>query len=386
MLNSVRVAQPPNLAGIYARYHRLVEGLVRTRLPPPAVDDAIQDVFLAIHRRLGQAPADELRMWVIGVTRSVVHSHQRAAIRREARVSAIEVPSPDPPVEAVLDHRAALRRMDEALRQLSPAQREVFVLIEYRGLTAPEAAERTGSSVNTVNSRLRLARRKLADAATVRAGEGGPRSQAQVRRTWAIIAAKAGLVAPGVGMVATPAVGWIGGGIGLAVASAAVFATALAGPRGAPEPAHTTTQIVTPASAPRSVGGDPGSPSVIGERPSPSTVAETPRLQAVAAPRGAAARMPSKPKTRSQDSGAPTSAAESSLETEPLSSRDVPSTLADEAELLARAASRIDAGDRAGGRSLLAEHARRFRQGALSKERERLERHIRGLPARADGS
>jgi RNA polymerase sigma-70 factor (ECF subfamily) len=47
------------------------------------------------------------------------------------------------------------------LDQLSPDQRDVFVLAELEQLTAPEIAVATSTPLNTVYSRLRLARARF---------------------------------------------------------------------------------------------------------------------------------------------------------------------------------------------------------------------------------
>ena len=55
-----------------------------------------------------------------------------------------------------------LERLDVYLRTLSAEQREVFVLTEVAGLTAPEIARLLSIKLNTVYSRLRLARKTIA--------------------------------------------------------------------------------------------------------------------------------------------------------------------------------------------------------------------------------
>jgi RNA polymerase sigma-70 factor (ECF subfamily) len=58
----------------------------------------------------------------------------------------------------------ALRHLQRLLDALSDDQREVFVLTELEQLTAPEISEALGLNLNTVYSRLRLARRAFAEA------------------------------------------------------------------------------------------------------------------------------------------------------------------------------------------------------------------------------
>ena len=54
------------------------------------------------------------------------------------------------------------RRIDEAMKQLTPAHRTVLVLHEFEGLPYKDIAREVGISIGTVMSRLFYARRRLA--------------------------------------------------------------------------------------------------------------------------------------------------------------------------------------------------------------------------------
>jgi len=60
--------------------------------------------------------------------------------------------------------REAARLVDRFLERLNENQRDVFVLAELEQLTAPEIATVLGAPLNTVYSRLRLARLEFAKA------------------------------------------------------------------------------------------------------------------------------------------------------------------------------------------------------------------------------
>lgn len=90
-----------DLETIYRRYHVTVAWLVRGHVPEHAVDDVVQDVFIAIHRRLPRAPRDEsLGRWVLGAARSVCHSYRRGDARRRARAERSKNPEPETCAEA----------------------------------------------------------------------------------------------------------------------------------------------------------------------------------------------------------------------------------------------------------------------------------------------
>ena len=63
----------------------------RLGVPPGAVDDAVQDVFVTAYRRLDQLRFEvSPRAWLYGVTRRVASRYHRGAFRRRRRVAALE--------------------------------------------------------------------------------------------------------------------------------------------------------------------------------------------------------------------------------------------------------------------------------------------------------
>lgn len=125
------------------------------------IEDALQEVFLVVYRRLptfeGRAP---LRSWLYGIALRVARAR-----RRRARVRSVlrffnedEEPADPTTGEERVERDDALAVLDGLLGELSPSRREVFVLAEIEGLTAPEIAEIMSSNVNTTYSRIRLAR------------------------------------------------------------------------------------------------------------------------------------------------------------------------------------------------------------------------------------
>ena len=136
------------------------------------LDDAVQDVFVVVHRRAADfAGRSSATTWIYGITRRVAADYRRRA-RRAPRlgVEGVERGAPC----AAQARRAAGAALLALLAALPHEQREVFVLIELEGMTAPEVAGVVGAPVNTVSSRLRLARRHLDELArAARAAEGG---------------------------------------------------------------------------------------------------------------------------------------------------------------------------------------------------------------------
>ncbi|HWB76801.1 MAG TPA: sigma-70 family RNA polymerase sigma factor, partial [Nannocystaceae bacterium] len=131
-------------------------------VPQAAREDVAQEVWLIVHRRLDTLRPDaSARAWVASITRRVASRHHRAQQRADRKLAALEVIEERSNATFRPDSFALV---DAALAGMEPAQREVFLLTQVEELSGPEVAEILEVSVNTVYSRLRLARARLADA------------------------------------------------------------------------------------------------------------------------------------------------------------------------------------------------------------------------------
>lgn len=155
---------PPRFEDVYESCFSFVwRGLRRLGVPESAAEDAAQDVFLAIHRRLPDFEGrSTLRTWVFGFVLRVARDHRRGAARKggsDPLTDGIADMAPGPMDR--LERTEELRLLDAALSALDDDRRAVFVMGEIEQMTAPEMAEVLGIPLNTVYSRLRLARRDL---------------------------------------------------------------------------------------------------------------------------------------------------------------------------------------------------------------------------------
>jgi len=143
-------------------------------VPSATVDDVVQEVFVVVHRRLSEFEArSSLKTWLYGIVLRVVREHRRTLRRRAphmlSSVHSVELTHvPEQrgvaPDEAAANAEAA-RIVEQILDVLDEEKREVFVLAELEELSAPEIAEALGVKLNTVYSRLRVARQEFAAAA-----------------------------------------------------------------------------------------------------------------------------------------------------------------------------------------------------------------------------
>jgi RNA polymerase sigma-70 factor (ECF subfamily) len=163
----LQLAQAPDpapaeaaFAAAYREHHAFVWRILRhLGVPDLLIDDVLQDVFLVAYRRWDRwDPDSSLRSWLYGIARRVTADVRRGVRRREARLAAVVAPEDPPGPDELIAGAQAADFVGRFLAGLDDDQREVFVLAEVEHLTAPEIAAATGAKLNTVYSRLRLAR------------------------------------------------------------------------------------------------------------------------------------------------------------------------------------------------------------------------------------
>jgi RNA polymerase sigma-70 factor (ECF subfamily) len=156
------VAREDALARLLNENFRMVwRALRRLGVPPHAVDDAAQEVFLVASRKLGTIEEGQERRYLYGVALRVAANARRArAARPETPLSELveETAATTPNPEALLHRKRARELLDEALEQLPDELRAAFVLFELEGCTGPEVAELCDIPLGTAASRLRRAR------------------------------------------------------------------------------------------------------------------------------------------------------------------------------------------------------------------------------------
>ncbi len=123
------------------------------------LDDAVQEVFISVHRRLPDFEhRSSLKTWIYSIAYRTAQNYRRGARRRDAVELDPEAASNEPGPGEHLAGAQAGRFVLGFLDQLAAERRDVFVLCVLEELTAPDVAEILQIKLNTVYSRLRLAR------------------------------------------------------------------------------------------------------------------------------------------------------------------------------------------------------------------------------------
>ena len=130
---------------------------------PSAVDDVLQDLFVVVHRRLPEFEGRaSMKTWLTRILVRVVSEHRRRFRRKESGHDELVEDSLDtqqPTPEGQMARTEAVALLQGILAAMDEDQRVVFVLAEIEQLPVPEIAASLELNVNTVYSRLRLARK-----------------------------------------------------------------------------------------------------------------------------------------------------------------------------------------------------------------------------------
>ena len=146
---------------IYAEYFDFVwRSVRRLGVAEAGIDDAVQDVFLVLHRRLPEFEGrSSVKTWIFGIALRVARDHRRLLRRKGLHEHLNETIADETrgPLESAEQSEAA-RFVERFLASLDADKRAVFILADLEDMTAPEIAETLAVNVNTVYSRIRAAR------------------------------------------------------------------------------------------------------------------------------------------------------------------------------------------------------------------------------------
>jgi RNA polymerase sigma-70 factor (ECF subfamily) len=141
--------------------------LRRLGVPAADVEDASQQVFLVVHRRLAEIVPESERSFLYQTALRVTADWRRSQRRRNLDAVSVlpEVPDGTASPEEMVDRQRQRALLDQILDHLPIKLRAVFVLFELEEMTLVEIATMTGMPLGTVASRLRRARQAFGKAA-----------------------------------------------------------------------------------------------------------------------------------------------------------------------------------------------------------------------------
>ena len=129
-------------------------------VPSASQDDAAQEVFVVVHRRLPEFRGESsVRTWLYGIVRNVAANARRSQRRKGglAELHGDELSEQPDPLRN-LETREAADFVQRFLSQLDDDKRDLFVLALVEQLSMPEIAPVLGVPLNTAYTRLRALR------------------------------------------------------------------------------------------------------------------------------------------------------------------------------------------------------------------------------------
>jgi RNA polymerase sigma-70 factor, ECF subfamily len=155
------------LTALYREHAPAVYRFLRRRgVDEPELEDVLQDAFTVAWRRLDTLrEGASARAWLLGIAFRVASDARRRNARKprswEHEPELLADPKHSPAIDA--QRRDAAQVVTRFLATLDRERRELFILSQIEGFSAPEIAEITETKLNTVYTRIRACKRLFAD-------------------------------------------------------------------------------------------------------------------------------------------------------------------------------------------------------------------------------
>ena len=135
-------------------------------VPGADVNDATQEVFVVVHRKLGSFEhRSSIRGWLYGICIRIAAAYRRRAhVRHEELTDALPERAIEPDQTRRLEASELQALLLSSLNQLDDDKRVVFVLHEVEELPMSEVARIVGCPLQTAYSRHRAAKATLSRA------------------------------------------------------------------------------------------------------------------------------------------------------------------------------------------------------------------------------
>jgi RNA polymerase sigma-70 factor (ECF subfamily) len=150
---------------LYARYSRMVHGILLARVPFSDVDDLVQDVFLqALPRLNALREVSRFPGWLASIARNRAtdfHRRTKPIEEFDEQLASAQSDTPAPSANHSSHSGAEAHAVLDAIRSLPDAYREPLILRLVEGMSGTEIAARTGLTHGSVRVNLHRGMQQL---------------------------------------------------------------------------------------------------------------------------------------------------------------------------------------------------------------------------------
>jgi RNA polymerase sigma-70 factor (ECF subfamily) len=152
-------ARPLSIQDVIRRHHRALIKFLRRRLSVAEdAEDVAQEAYIRLMRYEGSSEINSPSAMLFRIAVNVANDHGRAAVARQnklhVKLDDVELPSELPSAEREALASQTLDLLLEAIEQLPPKCRQVFLLSRASDMTYSEIAAHCGISVKMVEKHI----------------------------------------------------------------------------------------------------------------------------------------------------------------------------------------------------------------------------------------
>jgi len=149
------------LTSLYEEYYDRIVRYIFVRINDQSEAENLGgDVFLRALQSLDsyRGNPEQMRAWLFKIAHNLVVDHLRKmSKRKDLPINEMSIPDDKPSVEEVVETELQIEELSKALKQLTPAQREVIGLRFFAGLSSAEAGKVLGRSSGAIREMQRAA-------------------------------------------------------------------------------------------------------------------------------------------------------------------------------------------------------------------------------------
>lgn len=148
-----------NIVELLQKHHNELQHFLSRRIGcPDTVEDIMQTMFLRLSGYQSETRVENPRAFLFRIASNLATDHIRAqSCRSETSIEEgllVEYPDSMPSPEAVLFSQQKLALLKQAIQELTPRCREVFILCKFEHYTYLQVAKQLGISEGTVTKHM----------------------------------------------------------------------------------------------------------------------------------------------------------------------------------------------------------------------------------------